>query len=833
LSDSQNKNRLIDRLWKVVSKSGRKRKSAGADQSEHERLITTYETFCEILALNDSTLQLIADIEDRIAGQTPFSFNSISRRIRRACMDVFVMAKNLDTLAMGRYRELYDSIKKINAAIEAELVHSAETIIRPLVVNLKDVRKGDAGLVGTKMANLGEVKNVLRLQVPDGFVITVGAYNRFIRQNELLEKTDTLEAVYESFGPRVAAEACREVQQKIIDTPVPEDIQRAIDAAYDEVCGGDETLMAVRSSAAGEDTGVSHAGIYLTELNINRALLPESYRWVVASAFSIRSVAYRFKYGYTSDQARMAVGCLKMIEPKFSGILFTRPIDNFQADKIAVSVTSGLADHLARGKMNAEEITIAPSEIKAGISALGKNLLEDLYMAARLIEKHFGQPQDIEWAIDEHDTLFILQTRALASRTPDSGAAEMPPEIDAPILLEGGHTACPGTAGGEVCLVRGDDDLETFPAGGILVAPHSAPGFSMAMNRAAAIITDRGSPIGHMAILAREFGVPTIVGLEGASVKLTPGTSITVDAGNRRIYQGIISGLLSRKEKSAPLADSIAVQRLKKVARHIAPLNLVDTASPTFSADKCETIHDIARFVHEKVFEVMFRIGERAASVTAPYKISANLPYDVLVLDLGGGINKETNSNKDIELKDILSDPLKAFIKGLTDSRINRSQPRAISARGFMSVLGESITSPPPDQQGLGKTSFAIVTDRYMNFSTKAGYHFSTVDTYCGNSLNKNYIHFRFEGGAAAETRRARRCKFLMKVLATLDFNVQCRQDILFARLEKYEREYLIDRLEQLGRLTICSRQLDMLMDNDDSPDFFARAFLDGELERF
>jgi pyruvate, water dikinase len=133
----------------------------------------------------------------------------------------------------------------------------------------------------------------------------------------------------------------------------------------------------------------------------------------------------------------------------------------------------------------------------------------------------------------------------------------------------------------------------------------------------------------------------------------------------------------------------------------------------------------------------------------------------------------------------------------------------------------------------VGGASYAIISDEYLNFSTKAGYHFSTVDTYCGGSLNKNYIHFRFTGGAADESRRLRRIRFVRHVLSALDFRVQTRSDLLVARLDKFERDAIVGRLGVLGRLTLCCRQLDMLMDTDPSADQYARAFLADELWRF
>jgi pyruvate,water dikinase len=176
---------------------------------------------------------------------------------------------------------------------------------------------------------------------------------------------------------------------------------------------------------------------------------------------------------------------------------------------------------------------------------------------------------------------------------------------------------------------------------------------------------------------------------------------------------------------------------------------------------------------------------------------------------------------------------MKAFLEGLLEPGIRWDLPRPISMRGFFSVLGESMTGPPPDSIQIGRLSYAIVSDRYMNFSTKAGYHFSTIDTYCGRSVNKNYIHFRFTGGAADSQRRERRIRFVSKILAALDFDVQTKGDTLAARLSKYGSEGIKSRLASLGRLTLCVRQLDMLMDADTSPDYFARAFLAKEWQRF
>jgi pyruvate,water dikinase len=385
-----------------------------------------------------------------------------------------------------------------------------------------------------------------------------------------------------------------------------------------------------------------------------------------------------------------------------------------------------------------------------------------------------------------------------------------------------------------VYRIRSEQGLENVPDGAVLVAPHSSPRLSQVMTRCAAIITEQGSPTGHMAILAREFNVPTIVALRDADRVLEHGRTVTVDARECRVHDGRVESILSAGDAAPPFADTPAVRKLRRIARHITPLHLIEPTSPEFVPSGCRSLHDVTRFVHEKLFDAMFHFADKAAREgVASARLDANLPYVVHVFDLGGGFADGAGTGGSIAAADVRSVPLRAFLEGLQDPRIRWDQPRAVSGHGFLSVVGEAMMSPPAEARGVGMPSFATVSDRYMNFSTKAGYHFNTVDTWCGNSLNKNYIHFRFEGGGANEERRARRCRFLTIVLTDLGFKVVLRGDVVLARVAKHDREFLLERLVHLGRLTLCARQLDMLMDDEQSPETFAGAFLAGEMEQF
>jgi pyruvate,water dikinase len=337
-----------------------------------------------------------------------------------------------------------------------------------------------------------------------------------------------------------------------------------------------------------------------------------------------------------------------------------------------------------------------------------------------------------------------------------------------------------------------------------------------------------------MAILAREFGVPSIVGMKDALNKLAPGQVISVDATHLRVYEGEMLKVLGDIAARFPLADSPTVQRLRRVARLVTPLSLTDPSAPEFRPSGCKSLHDITRFVHEKVYEVMFHLGDCARGTHGnSFRLEARLPLEVRVLDVGGGIAKGTGASDAIPPSDIRSVPMQAFLEGLMDPRIKWDEPRPVSARGFMSVMGENIAGPPALSRGVGGASFAVISDRYMNFSTKAGYHFSTLDVYCGQSQNKNYIHFKFHGGGASLNRRLRRINFLVEVLTGLEFKTQTQGDLLVARLDKYEHDYVRSKLAELGRLTMCVRQLDMLMDSDAKASALAQAFLRGDFSKF
>jgi pyruvate,water dikinase len=345
------------------------------------------------------------------------------------------------------------------------------------------------------------------------------------------------------------------------------------------------------------------------------------------------------------------------------------------------------------------------------------------------------------------------------------------------------------------------------------------------------VLSDYGSATGHLASLAREFSVPTIVGLKEATSRIPPGTQITVDANSGRVYEGRVDELIQRpQDRKVVMAETPVYRLLERLARWITPLNLVDPQSPDFTPDGCKTIHDVMRFVHEISYSEMFRLSEMVNEAEGrAFRLRAQLPIDLHIIDLGGGLEGDRKGVRDLELKDIRCIPLRALLRGMTHEGLRSSEPRPVDLGGFISVLTEQLLTNPLASERFGDRSYAIISDKYMNFSSRVGYHYGVLDTYCGNTTSKNYITFSFQGGAADDVRRNRRARAIAKILKELDFSVDVTGDRTVARLQKRPMAEIEEKLDLVGRLLVFTRQMDMLMHSDEAIDMVVRAFSRGD----
>jgi pyruvate,water dikinase len=391
------------------------------------------------------------------------------------------------------------------------------------------------------------------------------------------------------------------------------------------------------------------------------------------------------------------------------------------------------------------------------------------------------------------------------------------------VLIDSGVIACKGIGTGNAYLVNKEEDLNNFPDRAVLISRHISPKFVKVLNKAAAIVTDVGSATGYMASIARELHVPTILNTKIATKLITSGVEITVDAINGNVYEGRVDEVIELGQKRENLFMNTHVFKiLKEVLKKIVPLNLIYLRVDTFKPELCKTFHDITHFANEVSLDEMFKISNRPdVKKGEAVRLVLKIPLKIYIIDLNSGIE---TASKRITVNNIRSVPMNAFLKGIMSMKWPGPRPK--NALGFASVVANIAIEPSLYRdRGWGK-SCALISGEYMNFSVRLGYHLSTVEAYAGDNIDHNYIRFHFKGGGASIERRLRRTQLIKEILEKLDFEVDRVGDMLNARINRYERSVIEEKLSTLGRLTVYTKQMDMIMFSDAFVDCYLQEFL-------
>jgi len=832
-----------------------------------------YHDFKLLITANNRALEVMADIEQALAGDAVFGMAFIRSSSTAVVVSVLQMLIRMSGLSKGKYDKLFARFAEIRTQIEAAIAEKAPTraLAQQLVVPLRALGMGDADSVGSKMAQLGEIGGGLALPVPDGFAVTTAAYRRFMTFNDLQGEIDRRIQGLKAADLKSTQIACAAIQQRIIEAAVPPDLAEAIFGAYADMArdGVADLRVAMRSSALGEDMAEqSFAGLYLSRLNVSRDDLLMAYKEIVASKYGLSAMVYRLKRGLRDEDIAMGVGCLAMVQAGSGGVMYSQhPVDPC-ADCVFINAVLGLPkavvdgiggfdqidvsrDHplrVLRQQINPKplkytcdpvegvcrEVAVADGAVQPAITQAQALALAAI---ALQLEAHYGVAQDIEWAIDGRGDLFILQSRPLSRAPGDRRVASLQPgdkPLPAP-LLQGGVRACRGAASGPVFVVKKAADMLRMPSGAVMVARQALPMWSALVNRAAAVVTEEGGAAGHLAHIAREFGVPAIFGLPDALQMLPVDALVTVDADQRKIYPGSLP--LSHREsevgRAAPAFHSSPVyQTLAGVSRWIVPLHLLDPDALEFQPDYCRSLHDITRFVHEKAVAEMFDFGrEHRFPEKSAKQLVDRVPLKWWVLDLDDGFDGPVQGPR-VPLARIVSVPMRALWDGIT--AIPWDGPPPVDGKGLAAVMFGS-TANPSLTTGLrsrySSRNFFMIARNFCSLNIRLGYHFCQVEALVGERVAENYLQFRFKGGAADEHRRLGRIQFIREILEDEEFFVEIRSDALTARVEKQAEPRMCRHLKTVGHLIIHTRQLDMIMSNPATVRYY-RDKLKADLER-
>ncbi len=485
-----------------------------------------------------------------------------------------------------------------------------------LVLWFDKLRNTDVPIVGGKNASLGEMIDA-GLPVPFGFAVTAHSYERYIVEKRISEQIYQIikETVTNSNDPKQYDTASKKIRELMEKTPMPKDIELAIRTAYTELnkrFALKDTFVAVRSSATAEDLpDASFAGQQETYLNVKGPdELIEKVIKCWSSLFTPRAIFYRNEKGFPHEKVFISVGVQKMVNSRAAGVMFTINPVTGNRDEIVIEGNFGLGETVVSGAVNPDDFVLDKDTLKIKERRIarktvkfirdpktGKTIHQDIPEAeqkivcvsdqelnrlgelAKRIEKHYGKPMDIEWAIDQDipypENMMLVQARPetvwsaknMETQKPDEGKAQETLKI----AVRGISAGRRGYGMGKAKIVLNPDDaLRDMHKGDILVTDMTNPDFVPFMKMASAIVTDKGGITSHAAIVSRELNIPCVVGTEIGTQVMKKDQEYTVDSRNGIIYEGIIAQAAQPANNGA----SVAMQEAAPVTATKIYMNL-------------------------------------------------------------------------------------------------------------------------------------------------------------------------------------------------------------------------------------------------------------------
>jgi pyruvate,water dikinase len=458
--------------------------------------------------------------------------------------------------------------------------------LREYLVWFADCGMDDVQRVGGKNASLGEmIGNLSRLgiRVPNGFATTASAFREFLSADGLDEKIYGLLDKLDVDDVTELARTGAQVRKMIMEAPFPVPLREAVATAWTKLDGGQNIAVAIRSSATAEDLPeASFAGQQETLLNVSGLEnVIDGIHEVYASLFNDRAIAYRVHQGFDHREVALSVGVQRMVRSDVgsAGVMFTLDTESGFRDVVFITSSYGLGETVVQGSVNPDEFYVYKTALKAGRKAILRRTLgaketklvysstpgrrveladvsrqdrqrfslsdqdvEDLARQAQQIEDHYGRPMDIEWGRDGKDgLLYILQARPETVQSHGNESAVRFSLKEHSRLLVSGRSIGQRVGNGTARIIHNVDEMNLIQSGDVLVADMTDPDWEPVMKRASAIVTNRGGRTCHAAIIARELGIPAVVGCGNATDKIPDGAPVTVscaEGDEGYVYEG-------------------------------------------------------------------------------------------------------------------------------------------------------------------------------------------------------------------------------------------------------------------------------------------------------
>jgi pyruvate,water dikinase len=855
-------------MWRHLFRNKKNQPANGAQEIDIWRVKALFNNFRKILQLNTLVFEQISAMDRALGGEYIFDRKFMEDSVRTIASHVHHVTYNLNALTNNSYIPLYDRYQEIRIVLDDILAGNTRALDCPPVLPLDSLSWELEPLVGIDLVCLAELRRHPGIKARDGLVISSEATETILKNTNGNPSNDgelTYDLVMESLrsslisileehpGALLSISATRLAGLQ----EAPRDLGEFLLKEHDK-----DSLIVLAEEAFSPEQATGSPGLSSPipretivrdpEDSLAEDLFLKGIRRIIAM------VAERSRSLYPNSESHFALFLRPASNALARGTITTRATSKtktpaltvtswlpgnrqemdvhllrriFPFDFVSSMVTPKKMDWPSPDGLQATSRTPEHKRFRRGSATITPREIKALAETAMTLERIMAVPVIMHWEYLENNKFVVTRLFPLLEKQTKPTADELEQEMkNSTILCEGGQVVQSGVAAGTIFHVTQDTNLNDFPLGGVAVAPIATPQLTPILHRASAILTEHGNPIGHLATVAREINLPAVFGIPGIFEKLPNGKEVTVDAGQTRVYQGVLNHLMqqgSSESSFSPIDPEYRV--LRRLLRFISPLKLVNPDDPDFSAQNCQSFHDIIHFCHEMAVDELVHFQERRPGLRGIRTTRLQLPVqmNVNLLDIGGGLTDGIVDQPGTV--DILSEPFAIFLDGLLHPLAAGEELPALGIRDIISSIPKPsrLSSVSPEMSG---DNLAIISQEYMNLSLRLGYHFSVIDAHFSDDRHRNYIYFRFIGGLADHTRRARRALFISDVLSAMDFKVFWKGDLVVGRMKFEEKDVLRSALFVLGALTTYSRQRDTSLYKDelgrDLFDRFADTFL-------
>ncbi len=798
------------------------------------RLQALFNNFRRILFENNAILEDMAHLERVLGGEYIFDRAFLDQAVRSISSRVHHVTYNLNALTGNGHIPLYDRYQDIRTTLDDILSGNTRNLSPTAVLGLEEVGWEHEPQVGTSLVCLAELRHHPGVRLARGFVVTAEGVRTMCDEMEAVNeeqatrfpRADVLAAIDDQFAALLGSGSARQFAVQVVHLEGDEELQNVkehyILAGAEPNADPSPAAVDLRQKlhTLADEIGArqhSEGGRRRRFALHVRAVEPHAIRGSVHSRTSLGL-----------DEA-MQLSAVPATGEMSGDTFILRRTSPFAPIQSSISPRPAgyryVRNRLATGE------SLANPTMARGSALVPADIVKTLAKTAIACERLIGGAVSLSWECSQVADCLI--TGLLPISVPrleiDENALQRERET-AEILCRDGQRVQSGVAAGRVAHVNEGTQPSSFPAGAIAVARYASPQLTPVLQRAAAIVTEYGTTMGHLATVARELRLPALFGVPEALRLLPEGSEVTVDAGEAIVYRGVLANLLRQEAGHNDLSPADPEYRLlRRLLRFILPLHLIDPDAADFTPNGCRSYHDIIHYSHEKAVDELANFQDHRPELGSirTRRMRLDQPLDLRVLDIGGGLHPSAPAEPTVE--DVTSLPLRVFLDGLRHPRASDLELPSLGMRDILSGMTHEV-STLYEGGGMLAENLAIVGKDYLNISLRVGYHFNVIDCHLGEDEARNHVYYRFAGGLADQQRRLRRIHFLREVLTAMDFKVTVKGDLIIGRLKLVPAPAVLSALTVLGALTTVARQRDTSLYSDaDTSELlqgFSRVFL-------